>query len=208
VRAFRDPRRARRDASPSQGAGSVAELDELWAEFGGPLKRFIARRVGNEHDAEDLLQEVFLRAQVAVRGVRDPNRVRPWLYRVAANVVADHHRERRVAARPVLAQDAPAEEEAHSENLNEEVAACLGPAIEELPEGYRRALVLADLEGRPQEEVAEKLGISLSGAKSRVQRARRKLRATLLSCCRFELDRLGNVLEWQPKGGCCRHCSC
>ena len=114
----------------------------------------------------------------------------------------------RVAARPVLAQDAPAEEEAHSENLNEEVTACLGPAIEELPEGYRRALVLADLEGRPQEEVAEELGISLSGAKSRVQRARRKLRATLLSCCRFELDRLGNVLDWQPKGKTCRHCSC
>jgi RNA polymerase sigma-70 factor (ECF subfamily) len=56
--------------------------------------------------------------------------------------------------------------------------------------------------------VAEELGLSLSGAKSRVQRARRKLRAALLSCCRFELDRFGNVLDWHPKGSACHYCAC
>ena len=211
ARAFRGPKRARsepRSSAPAHKAEGVAGIDEPWAEFGGPLRRFIARRVGNEHDAEDLLQEVFLRAHTAVHDVRDPERVRPWLYRVAANAVTDHHRKRRVAARPVLPHDALAEDDIQAENRNGEVAGCLGPVIEELPEGYRRALVLADLEGRPQKEVAEELGLSLSGAKSRVQRARKKLRAALLSCCRFELDRLGNVLDWQPKGKTCRHCSC
>jgi RNA polymerase sigma-70 factor, ECF subfamily len=185
----------------------ASQIDELWEEFSVPLKRFIARRVRDEHDAEDLLQEVFLRAHVAVHDVRDRDRVRPWLYRLAANAVADHYRERRLAARPVvpdeLAEDAPG-----PDNANGEVLRCLGPLIDGLPQGYRRALVLADLEGRPQKEVAEELGLSLSGAKSRVQRARKKLRATLLSCCRFELDRLGNVLDWQPKGRACRYRSC
>ena len=187
--------------------GISSRTDELWAEFGGPLKRFIARRVRDERDAEDLLQEVFLRAHVAASGVRDPDRVRPWLYKVAANAVADHHRGRRLADLPLMA-DELAEEIPGAENANGEVARCLVPIIAELPEGYRRALVLADLEGRPQKEVAEELGLSLSGAKSRVQRARRKLRAALLSCCRLDLDRLGNVLDWRPKGGSCRYCSC
>lgn len=184
----------------------AASIEELWAEFGGPLRRFIAKRVRDERDADDLVQEVFLRAHVALHDVRDPDRVRPWLYRIAANAVADHYRQRRVAARSVLPHDALVEVETHPENLNGEVAACLGPVIEELPEGYRRALVLADLEGRAQKEVAEELGLSLSGAKSRVQRARTKLRSALLSCCRFELDQLGNVLDWQPRGKTCRHC--
>ena len=188
-------------------AGIPVRTDELWAEFGSPLRRFIARRVRDERDAEDLLQEVFLRAHVAARGVRDPDRMRPWLYRVAANAVADHYRERRLADVPLSADDL-AEDAPWSDNANGEVARCLVPIIDELPEGYRRALVLADLEGRPQKEVAEELGLSLSGAKSRVQRARKKLRASLLSCCRFDLDRLGNVLNWRPRGTSCRHCSC
>jgi RNA polymerase sigma-70 factor, ECF subfamily len=180
------------------GAEMVPSIDRLCAEFGGPLKRFIARRVWNGHDAEDLLQEVFLKAHVAIHDLRDTERVRPWLYRVAANAVADHHRERQLADLPLMA-DEFVEETPGAVNANSEVARCLGPIVDELPEGYRRALVLADLEGRPQREVAEELGLSLSGAKSRVQRARRKLRATLLSCCRFDLDPLGNVLDWHPR---------
>jgi RNA polymerase sigma-70 factor (ECF subfamily) len=185
----------------------AARTDELWTAFGGPLKRFIAKRVRDEHDAEDLLQEVFLRAHVSGQDVKDPGRVRPWLYRVAANAVADYYRERRSADLPLMV-DGLTEDTPGSDNANGDVARCLGPMIDELPEGYRRALILADLEGRPQREVAEELGLSLSGAKSRIQRARRKLKVTLLSCCRFDLDRLGNVLDWQPKGRVCRHCSC
>jgi RNA polymerase sigma-70 factor (ECF subfamily) len=205
--AFRDSKKERPGTSPVGRAGIPARTDELWAEFGSPLRRFIARRVRDERDAEDLLQEVFLRAHVAAHGIRDPDRVRPWLYRVAANAVADHYRERGLPDLPLSADDL-AEDAPGPDNANGEVARCLVPIIDELPEGYRRALVLADLEGRPQKEVAEELGLSLSGAKSRVQRARKKLRVSLRSCCRFDLDRLGNVLNWWPRGTSCRYCSC
>jgi RNA polymerase sigma-70 factor, ECF subfamily len=205
--AFKGPKIALLFIAPTRKTEVPARTDELWTAFGGPLKRFIAKRVPDEHDAEDLLQEVFLRAHVAFHSVRDPNRVRPWLYRVATNAVADYYRKRRLADLPLMA-DELADDEPGPDNANREVARCLGPMINELPEGYRRALILADLEGLPQKEVAEELGLSLSGAKSRIQRARRKLKATLLSCCRFDLDRLGNVLDWQPKGRVCRHCSC
>lgn len=177
----------------------AAETGELWEEFGEPLGRFIAKRVGNAHDAEDLLQEVFLRAHVAFRDLEDRDRARPWLYRIAANAVADHHRGKRATA-PASPSHEPGEDRPAPENLNEEVLPCLLSLVDELPDGYRRALTLVDLEGRPQKEAADELGLSLSGAKSRVQRARKKLRASLLSCCRFDLDRFGNVLDWRPKG--------
>ena len=207
MRAFRGSKRARPFVAPTKRTEVAARTDELWTAFGGPLKGFIAKRVRDEHDAEDLLQEVFLRTHATVRDVRDPDRVRPWLYRVATNVIADYYRERRLVDLPMMA-DELAEDAPGPDNANGEVARCLGPMIDRLPEGYRRALVLADLEGRSQKEVAEELGLSLSGAKSRIQRARRKLKVTLLSCCRFDLDPLGNVLNWQPKGRVCRHCSC
>lgn len=206
-----DTKRVSGRITQKKKAVAVAEAGELWKEFAGPLERFIARRVGNHQDAEDLLQDVFLRAHVALDGVEDKRRVRPWLYRIASNVIADHHRRRRLPTRhgiPGGIADEPAAEDADPENLNGEVSSCLPSVVQELPEGYRRALTLADLEGRTQREVAEVLGLSPSGAKSRVQRARKKLKAILQSCCRFELDRLGNVLDYAPRGETCRHCSC
>jgi RNA polymerase sigma-70 factor (ECF subfamily) len=164
----------------------ASETGKLWEEFGVPLRRFIARRVRNEHDAEDLLQEVFLRVHVALRRVEDRDRVRPWLYRKATNATADYYRNRGHAVRNKPLHELT-EDDAGPENLNEEVRVCLEPLVDELPDRYRRALVLADLEGRTQKEVAEELGLSLSGAKSRVQRARKKLKAALLSCCRQHL---------------------
>ncbi len=208
MRVSSSPGRARR-GGPQKGktAEAGADAGELWKEFGGSLGRYIARRVGNHQDAEDLLQDVFLRAYVALDGVEDKRRVRPWLYRIASNATADYHRRKRLPTRSGVPDELAAEETGR-ENLNGEVLSCLPSAVRELPEKYALALTLADLEGRAQKEVAEELGMSLSGAKSRVQRARRKLKAILQSCCRFELDRLGNVLGYAPRGETCRHCSC
>lgn len=200
------PKRARLGVPQGGKTEAVADAGELWKEFAGPLERFIARRVGDAQDAEDLLQDVFLRAHVAFDTVEDRKRLRPWLYRIASNAIADHHRRKRFPTHHGIPNE-PAKEETVLGNLNGEVLSCLSSVVQELPEGYRRALTLADLEGRTQREVAEELGLSLSGAKSRVQRARRKLGAALRSCCRFELDRLGNVLGYAPRGESCRHCS-
>lgn len=65
-----------------------------------------------------------------------------------------------------------------------------------LPSSSRTALVLTDLEGMTQREAAERSGLSLSGMKSRVQRARRQLKETFLECCRIELDRRGGIVDF------------
>ena len=83
-----------------------------------------------------------------------------------------------------------------------ELARCLVPLLNELPEPYRQVLRLTEFEGATQREAASQLGLSLSGAKSRVQRARKMLREVLLKCCRVELDRRGGVVDYEARDGC------
>jgi RNA polymerase sigma-70 factor (ECF subfamily) len=71
--------------------------------------------------------------------------------------------------------------------------------VQSLPETYRQAIVLSEFEGLTQKELAARLDLSLSGAKSRVQRGRAQLKKMLLDCCRFEFDRRGTVIECEPR---------
>jgi RNA polymerase sigma-70 factor (ECF subfamily) len=84
-----------------------------------------------------------------------------------------------------------------------ELIPCIQEMIDDLPADYRQALILTEYEGLTQKELAQRLGISLSGAKSRVQRAREKLKIMLLNCCHFEFDRLGRVVDYEPH--CCSY---
>jgi len=86
----------------------------------------------------------------------------------------------------------------------QELGKCVLPMIEMLPQGYREALVLAEIDGLSLKEVAERLGLSLPGAKSRVQRGREKLKKIFLECCHFKFDCRGNPIDWSPKKECDR----
>lgn len=80
------------------------------------------------------------------------------------------------------------------------------PLIDRLPDGQREALVLTEFEGLTQTEAAGRLGISVSGAKTRVQRAREQLKSLLLDCCHVELDRRGGINEYRARRGACGNC--
>jgi RNA polymerase sigma-70 factor (ECF subfamily) len=90
----------------------------------------------------------------------------------------------------------------------DELKAALRQMIHSLAEPYRETLVFTEFEGLTQKELAQRLGMSLSGAKSRVQRAREQLRQVLLDCCHFEFDRRGKTIQCTPHTSeCCRQCS-
>jgi RNA polymerase sigma-70 factor (ECF subfamily) len=119
--------------------------------------------------------------------------------------VIDHYRTRK-ATIPVpddlVAPDPPDVGEA------EALKAAFRRMIHSLPGPYREAVLLTEFEGLTQKEFAERLGISLSGAKSRVQRGRQQLKDMLLECCRFEFDRRGHAFDCEPrKPGACPECS-
>lgn len=176
----------------------------LWQIHRFRLQGYIARRMRKHEDVDDILQEVFIKVQAGLHTVRSHGSASAWLYRIAANSIADHYR----AQRPweeLPADDELAAPEAQPDPVAE-LTACLQPFIAELPETYRAALQLSEIEGLPQKEVAHRLGISLSGAKSRVQRGREKLRLRLLDCCNIETGRNGISGYAQRDGKCCVSC--
>lgn len=179
---------------------------ELWQRLGADLAQFIRRRVHDAHTADDLLQETFLRIHRRLDSLENAERVAAWVYQVARNVVADHFR-RQSSVLLSIADEVAAEEDAERD-LVCRAGPWLRTMIDELPDTYRDAVRLAELDGQSQQEIANRLGISLAAAKQRVQRGRQHLRQMLDRCCTFERDRHGNVVDYEPKPDrtMCRDC--
>ncbi|MEM7356861.1 MAG: sigma-70 family RNA polymerase sigma factor [Acidobacteriota bacterium] len=186
---------------------SEASLGPSWDHFVEGLRAFIARRVPAQ-DAEDVAQDALLRIHKSATTLRDPQRVQGWVYSVARHAIADYYRShRRIEVADALELESMADPSAAvaeklatfrgDHSAHEEVLTWLRPIAEGLPSGYREALLMADFEGVTQREVAEKLGLSLPGAKSRIQRARRMLAAELEQCCSVELGADGRVEDFK-----------
>lgn len=173
-----------------------------WPELHRDVLAFMRRRVSDPATAEDLSQDVFLRIQEKLGTLDDDARLYGWVYRIARNRLIDHYRSQRPGEAldgAAIAAELPDEPKRN----NQLIGAWLRHTIHSLPEIYRDALQLAEIEGLSQVEVAERLGLSVPGAKSRVQRGRALLRKELSACCSVERDRRGNVLAFEKRGGGC-----
>ncbi len=182
----------------------VMTTEKVWEEFHPRLKHFILKRVPDEQNAEDLLQEVFLKIHARIDTLRNEEKLQSWIYQIARNAITDYYREQRATLELPESLLLP-EEPLVGDDVVKELIPSVKAMVDSLPDEYRQALILTEYEGLTQRQLAERLGLSYSGAKSRVQRAREKLKVMLLDCCHFEFDRLGKVIDYQPK---CSYCSC
>jgi RNA polymerase sigma-70 factor (ECF subfamily) len=197
-------------------AATTSAAEAVWHELHDRLRSFIARRVRSPQDAEDILQEVMLRIHRHSGDLEHADRVASWVYRIAANSIADHYRRparRELAsgqamdvAEPAGAQAATAWAEPGSAELRAELADCLAPLAARLPRLYREAVDVTEFQGITQADAARRLGLSVSGMKARVQRGRKQLKDLLLDCCEVELDRRGGVTGYRSKRGSCATC--
>ena len=179
----------------------------LWHQFRSGLQRFLQARLPTPSDADDVLQEVFLRIHTGLEHLQDTTRVQAWIYGIARRAVADFYRARRPAT-PAIPDDAttaallpedPLADYDGDHDVHEEVLSWLLPTIETLPPRYAVPLRMADVEGRKQHEVAAALGLTVSGAKSRIQRGRALLREALLQCCVIEFGADGRAAAFQRR---------
>jgi RNA polymerase sigma-70 factor (ECF subfamily) len=182
--------------------------EHIWEDFHAPLYSFIRKRVPDEIAAEDLLQEIFLKIHMHIEALQDTRKLESWIYQIARNTIIDFYR----GARPTVSLDGPEILDLPADLPDDDIISELFPAVQvmvlSLPEQDRQALVLTEYQGLTQKEFGERVGLSFSGAKSRVQRAREKLKQQLLACCHFELDSRGHVINYQPRCQCCSSGTC
>ena len=160
------------------------------------MRRFLAHRCGGAAEAHDLLQEVFLRVVVQGAAFCRVENSRAWLLQVARNLLID--RLRLTKAQVPLPDDLSAEAPQEIEPVDL-LSHCLPRVLSELSPEDRAAIVSCDIEGMTQKTFAERQGLSLPGAKSRVLRARSRLRAQLSEACRLEFDEQGKVCSFVPR---------
>ena len=183
-------------------------LQAIWTELGGRLRRFIGNRVRDSATADDITQDVLLKVQEELHALPPGEKLPAWVFAIARNAIIDHYRSRALRSHADIGDiDAAAEvPDVERQSAIRDLTPCLTRMIEQLPEPYREAMRLADLEGISQQKVAARAGISLSGAKSRVQRARQQLREMIEDCCKIERDVRGNIVDFESTDRSSRYC--
>lgn len=200
--------------------GDPLNFQEIYDEYHPKLLRYLARLVGGT-EAEDLAQEVFLRIDRALKTFRGDSKVSTWVYQIATNAALDkmrspHFREKHKKILPIEAIEGNPEdkhlfwvEETVSTDqkvILKEMNGCIREIIETLPGDYRSAIVLSELEGLKNQEIAEVLGVSLQTVKIRLHRGRALLKKELSTACvfyrdernEFVCDRKHNDIQWIP----------
>lgn len=192
--------------SPESEARAVATV---YRELRGTLLGFLIKQTGDVQAAEDLLHDVMLKVLANEQAGRAaPDNIGGWLYTVARNAAIDWHRARRPSVELPEDLSAPIDED---DDTGLELANCLRPMAERLPQHYRDTVLAAEFDGQPLKQIAEQQGISLAAAKTRASRGRKLLQQGLVECCRVELSGSGQVLDYDaqaaatcaPKPGAC-----
>jgi RNA polymerase sigma-70 factor, ECF subfamily len=186
----------------------ASDTEQLWQQMHTGIRAFVGRRIRHAADVDDVVQRVFLRVHEGLASLRDEDRVHAWVYRTATHAIADYYRgpvnRREVASGSLddFADASPAgagDEETDEPSTLKEFAVCVQPLMRSLSAADREALTVIDVEEVTQIEAARRLGLSVSGMKSRIQRARRRLRTVVEECCRVHLDRRGGIIGYEQR---------
>ena len=180
-------------------------FNEIWLKFSHPVKDFIRNKTHNADVTDDILQEVFIKIHQNLSLLKDEERVAGWVFQIARNTVLNYFRtqKKQLENQEFYQQPTEGENQFKENDLNEIVGIWLEEFKKDLDPKYREALQLVDIEGITQIELAQRLGISVSGAKSRVQRGREQLKQKLIGCCPVKTDQYGNILEIQHNSSKC-----
>jgi RNA polymerase sigma-70 factor (ECF subfamily) len=174
---------------------AIPDFQSVHDRFRSRVLRYLSRLAG-EADAEDLTQAVMLKVSEALPGFRGDSSLSTWIYRIATNAALD--RLRRKAGQPLTEAELESDdgelppeaqvESAEATAVRKEMDSCIREFIGRLPESYKTVMLLSEIEGFKNDEIASIVGVSLDTVKIRLHRAREKLRKELEAGCSFYRD--------------------
>lgn len=166
--------------------------EHIWKEFHEQLLGFIKTKVNSSETAEDILQEVFMKIHKNIDKIHDNKKTTSWVYQITRNTIIDYYRKKKIDFQEnKLTESLPEKVGQDSSDFTQ----CLKPFITKLPENDKAILLATTYGNISQKEYALKNNLSYSATKSRVQRARQKLKELFVSCCNIESDSYGNIIS-------------
>jgi RNA polymerase sigma-70 factor, ECF subfamily len=171
------------------------QIQEIWIDLHQELKKFIFGKVKDLNTSEDILQDVFVKIHLNIYTLSDWSKLTSWVYQITRNTIADYFRKTHLMVQ-LEGVDFP--EQDSEEPLYRALSQCINQKINNLPPTYKQAIVLTYMNDFAQKTVAEKLDLSYSGVKTRVQRGREKLKDLILECPNIETDDKGKLLGYTP----------
>lgn len=175
--------------------------EQIYNKLSNQLKYFIGKRISDPMVVDDILHDVFIKIHTNFNSLKNTNKLESWVFQITRNTIIDYYRQQKHFVE-IEEDHLPYEKEAENSEIHTKASLGLTLLIDELPQIYREAILLTEFQGLSQRDLAEKMNISLPGAKSRVQRAKKMLRDLLLQCCHFEYDKYGTVIDY------CKVCCC
>jgi RNA polymerase sigma-70 factor, ECF subfamily len=172
------------------------QIQEIWTDLYLELKKFISGKVKDIDATEDILQDVFLKIQLNIHTLTDCTKLTAWVYQITRNTIADHYRKTTNSEVQIDGFDLAERDD--EEPLYHSLNNCINQKINMLSDKYKQAILLTYLKAYSQIKLAEELNISYSGAKTRVQRGREKLKDLILNCPNVETDSKGNLIAYEP----------
>lgn len=170
------------------------QIQDIWIDLHQELKKFIFSKVRNIDTSEDILQDVFLKIQLNIHNLSDCSKLTSWVYQITRNTVADHYRKANLA---IQIDGLDFAEQENEEPLYLSLSNCINQKISKLSKKYKQAILLTYFDKYSQITLAEELNISYSGAKTRVQRGREKLKDLVEDCKNVVTDDKGNLIAYQ-----------
>lgn len=172
-------------------AGEVQAFEMLVSLYSKRVYNYCYRMTNNKEDAEDVSQEVFVKAYRSLKGFKRNSQFSTWLYRIAYNACIDLHRKKKISVVPMVGQDKDGQDKVidiassapslEDEVLSIEKVQAVHAAIAKLRPEYRTVVLLREIDGMSYDEVAKVLNIPLGTVKSYISRAREELRNALVS---------------------------
>lgn len=169
---------------------------DIWGEFNEELLGFIKARINDSETAKDILQDVFLKIHRDVNTIKDNEKLTSWIYQITRNTIIDFYRKRKIDTKEYEFEKLlPVE----IDDSTFDFTKCLKPFISKLPDKYKDILLKTTYGNISQKEYSERHSLSYSAAKSRVQRARQKLKESFIKCCAIQTDQFGNIISSKNK---------